>query len=133
METTTTTTYETATARIEEIIRRLDSGEAGLRETLDLCREGRELVEFCAAELDRAATRIAEIRARALRAQRVTLDAHDPQRTLERGYALVTARDGDPLATAGALREASEFEVRMADGAVAAIVDDRERRPDGHD
>ena len=45
-------TYETATARLEEIIRRLDSGEAGLRETLDLVREGRELVEFCAGELD---------------------------------------------------------------------------------
>jgi exodeoxyribonuclease VII small subunit len=45
-------TYETATARIEEVIRRLDSGEAGLRETLDLCKEGRELVEYCAGELD---------------------------------------------------------------------------------
>ena len=47
-----THTYETATARIEDIIRRLDSGEAGLRETLELCREGRGLVEFCAGELD---------------------------------------------------------------------------------
>ena len=37
--------YEAAAARIEEIIRRLDSGEAGLRETLDLCREGRALVK----------------------------------------------------------------------------------------
>ncbi len=45
-------TYESATTRIEEVIRRLDSGEAGLRETLELCREGRGLVEFCAAELD---------------------------------------------------------------------------------
>jgi exodeoxyribonuclease VII small subunit len=45
-------TYETAIARIEEIIRRLDSGDAGLRETLDLLREGRGLIEFCAAELD---------------------------------------------------------------------------------
>ena len=45
-------TYESAAARIEEIIKRLDSGDAGLRETLDLCREGRGLVEFCAAELE---------------------------------------------------------------------------------
>lgn len=43
--------YETAAARVEEIVRRLDSGEAGLRETLDLVREGRTLIEFCAAEL----------------------------------------------------------------------------------
>ena len=52
MNETTQHTYETATARIEEIIRRLDSGEAGLRETLALVREGRGLVEFCASELD---------------------------------------------------------------------------------
>ena len=44
--------YETAAARIEEIIKRLDSGEAGLRETLDLVREGRELVDYCATELE---------------------------------------------------------------------------------
>ena len=55
-------TYETATARIEEIIRRLDSGSAGLRETLDLCREGRSLVEFCAGELDAVGKGLEELR-----------------------------------------------------------------------
>jgi exodeoxyribonuclease VII small subunit len=45
-------TYESASGRLESIIERLDSGEAGLRETLELCREGRGLVEFCAAELE---------------------------------------------------------------------------------
>ena len=45
-------TYEQAVERLEEIIRRLDSGEAGLRETLDLVREGRALIDLCAAELD---------------------------------------------------------------------------------
>lgn len=54
--------YESASGRIEEIIRRLDSGEAGLRETLDLCREGRELVEFCAAELDAVGQGLEELR-----------------------------------------------------------------------
>jgi exodeoxyribonuclease VII small subunit len=48
----TDVTYETASGRLESIIERLDSGEAGLRETLELCREGRALVEFCAGELD---------------------------------------------------------------------------------
>lgn len=55
-------TYETATARLEEIIRRLDSGEAGLRETLDLVKEGRSLVEFCAAELDAVGQGLEELR-----------------------------------------------------------------------
>ncbi|HEV3128420.1 MAG TPA: exodeoxyribonuclease VII small subunit [Solirubrobacteraceae bacterium] len=55
-------TYETAVARIEEIIRRLDSGDAGLRETLDLVKEGRDLVEFCAAELDAVSQGLEELR-----------------------------------------------------------------------
>ena len=58
----TTQTYEAATARLEEIIRRLDSGEAGLRETLDLCQEGRGLVEFCAGELDAVGKGLEELR-----------------------------------------------------------------------
>ena len=55
-------TYETATARLEEIIRRLDSGDAGLRETLDLVKEGRALVEFCAGELDAVGRGLEELR-----------------------------------------------------------------------
>jgi exodeoxyribonuclease VII small subunit len=55
-------TYETATARLEAIVKRLDSGEAGLRETLDLVREGRGLVEFCAGELDAVGKGLEELR-----------------------------------------------------------------------
>lgn len=55
-------TYETATARLEAIIQRLDSGEAGLRETLALVGEGRELVAFCAAELDAVGQGLQELR-----------------------------------------------------------------------
>lgn len=55
-------TYESAVARIEEIIRRLDSGEAGLRETLDLVKEGRGLVEYCAGELEAVSSGLEELR-----------------------------------------------------------------------
>ncbi|HEX4306648.1 MAG TPA: exodeoxyribonuclease VII small subunit [Solirubrobacterales bacterium] len=44
--------YESAVERLEEIIDRLDSGQAGLRETLELCKEGKGLVDYCAGELD---------------------------------------------------------------------------------
>ena len=47
-----TTTYESAVERLEQIIARLDSNQAGLRETLDLCSEGRTLIEYAAGELD---------------------------------------------------------------------------------
>ena len=55
-------TYESAVARIEEIIRRLDSGDAGLRETLALVKEGRDLVEYCSAELEAVSRGLEELR-----------------------------------------------------------------------
>ncbi len=60
--TETPDSYEVAVERLEEIIDRLDSGQAGLRETLELCREGRELVGFCAAELDAVGEGLKELR-----------------------------------------------------------------------
>ncbi len=62
MSETATATYETAHARIEAIIARLDSGEAGLRETLELLKEGKGLVEFCASELDAVGQGLEELR-----------------------------------------------------------------------
>ena len=59
-------TYESACARIEAIVRRLDSGEAGLRETLELCQEGKRLVEFCATELEAVGQGLEELQLDAL-------------------------------------------------------------------
>jgi len=55
-------TYETASARVEEIIRRLDSGEASLDETLELVGEGKALIEFCAQELRDVSGALEELR-----------------------------------------------------------------------
>lgn len=54
--------YEVAVERLEEIIDRLDSGQAGLRETLDLCSEGKQLVTYCAGELDEVGAGLKELR-----------------------------------------------------------------------
>lgn len=54
--------YETAAARVEEIIRRLDSGEASLNETLALVQEGKSLIEFCAGELEAVGAALEELR-----------------------------------------------------------------------
>ena len=54
--------YETATARLDEIIARLDSGDAQLRETLDLCAEAKTLIEYCAAELSAVDEGLKELR-----------------------------------------------------------------------
>jgi exodeoxyribonuclease VII small subunit len=55
-------TYEQAAARVEEIIRRLDSGEASLGETLSLVKEGKALIERCAAELEAVSGELDELR-----------------------------------------------------------------------
>ena len=52
----------------------------------------------------------------------LALSAHDPQRTLERGYALVEDASGAPLTGARAARDAGAVRVRFADGAVDADV-----------
>lgn len=54
--------YEAANERLEQIIARLDSGQAGLRETLELCAEGKGLVEYCAGELDAVSHGLQELR-----------------------------------------------------------------------
>ncbi|HWB68502.1 MAG TPA: exodeoxyribonuclease VII small subunit [Solirubrobacterales bacterium] len=61
--------YEVAVEKLEQIIDRLDSGQAGLRETLDLCREGRELITFCAGELDEVGGQLKELKLDELMAQ----------------------------------------------------------------
>jgi exodeoxyribonuclease VII large subunit len=52
----------------------------------------------------------------------LALAGHDPQRTLERGYALVRSRAGEPIATAAEARTAHKLELRFADDTVPAKV-----------
>ena len=54
--------YEAAAARVEEIIRRLDSGEASLDETLALLSEGKTLIELCAGQLAAVGDALEELR-----------------------------------------------------------------------
>jgi exodeoxyribonuclease VII large subunit len=82
--------------------------------------------------LQRAASRAAEAqraqRTRELERLRMALGAHDPQRTMARGYALVENRDGVALGSAAAARDAMTLTLRFHDGAVPARVQDEEER-----
>jgi exodeoxyribonuclease VII small subunit len=53
--------YEAASSRVEEIIRRLDSGDASLNETLELVKEGKSLIELCARELNAVGDALEEL------------------------------------------------------------------------
>jgi len=53
--------FEARLGRIEEIVERLESGEAGLDESLRLYAEGAELIKACRATLAEAEKRISKL------------------------------------------------------------------------
>jgi len=55
-------TYEQSVERLEQIIQRLDSGEAELRETLALCTEAKELIVYCRDELQAVSGALKELK-----------------------------------------------------------------------
>ena len=63
-----------------------------------------------------------ERRPRELAQLSLVLAGHDPQRTLERGFALVRSAQGQAIASAGEAREARTLQLRFADGEVPARV-----------
>ncbi|MGB4466172.1 MAG: exodeoxyribonuclease VII small subunit [Eubacteriales bacterium] len=54
----TNTTFEAAIARLEEIVRALESGGAPLDESLSLFEEGVSLVKLCNEKLDAAEQKV---------------------------------------------------------------------------
>ena len=79
-------------------------------------------------ELGARVSRRLEAGRRKVESERVALRAHDPQRTLERGYARVEDRAGEPVLSAAAARRAAEVKIRFADDAVDAVVGGTRRR-----
>lgn len=77
-----------------------------------------------AAALERLGRTLAERRAEALAAHAARLSALDPERTLERGYALALGDDGEPLSTLDALRQTGRFTLRVSDGVAPARLED---------
>jgi exodeoxyribonuclease VII large subunit len=77
--------------------------------------------------LDRAARRAAgpeaKQRREALRRAEVAFRAHDPERTLERGYALTEDAAGEPVTSAAAAIAAGRVRLRFADGGVGAEIE----------
>jgi len=106
--------------RLHQLLREL---RAGARRRAE---RGRTLGVSHQHVLARSAARAAgtdrDRRARDLERLALALGAHDPQRTLARGYALVSDRAGAPLGSADAARGAQTLSLRFHDGAVPAQV-----------
>jgi exodeoxyribonuclease VII large subunit len=71
-----------------------------------------------AIALERAAAAAHARRSTGLERLRIALDAHDPQRTLERGFALVEDAAGAAVTSAEAARAEPALTLRLADGTV---------------
>jgi exodeoxyribonuclease VII large subunit len=67
-----------------------------------------------------------ERRRSALHRAAVALRAHEPERTLERGYALVEDRQGEPVTDAAGAAAAERIRLRFADGDVGAKIEEGE-------
>jgi exodeoxyribonuclease VII small subunit len=59
------TTFEDAQRELEQIVERLERGEAGLDEALRLWERGEELYKLCVGKLDAAQGKIEELAKRA--------------------------------------------------------------------
>ena len=57
--------FEEAQRELEDVVRRLESGEASLDEALKLWERGEELYRFCKDRLDAAEGKIEELAGRA--------------------------------------------------------------------
>jgi exodeoxyribonuclease VII large subunit len=94
--------------------------ERARRRALDRAGQATEKRRRHGAALDSASARAVAQRREALRKAAVALRAHDPERTLERGYALAESPDGEPLTSAAAVTAAGRFSLRFRDGRVDA-------------
>jgi exodeoxyribonuclease VII large subunit len=100
------------------------ASERGIAERLGFQRRVAGIV------LERARRRAAgaelERRRAALHRAEVALRAHEPERTLERGYALVEDSQGEPVAAAVEAIAAENVKLRFTDGTVGARIEERQ-------
>ncbi len=97
------------------------SSERGLAERRGFQRRLASVVLARAAR--RAAGADADSKREALRRAQVAFRAHEPERTLERGYALAEDSGGEPVTSAAAALAAKHVRLRFADGGVGAEID----------
>jgi exodeoxyribonuclease VII large subunit len=80
------------------------------------------------AAIERSAERALRRRRETLERAAITLRAHDPERTLERGYALAENEVGEPVTTAAAAVAAGDVRLRFTDAAVRARIEEEIER-----
>lgn len=138
---------EIVSGRTEELILRLESARAVLRQGVENRMEmvHRSLQMFRPEELERNFFRILEplllrlddaketllqglsghieTRRHAIALMTSILEGHSPERIMDRGYALITdKKSGRPLTTARSLATGLDIGIRMSDGVAGAVI-----------
>ena len=101
----------------------LQRSAASLRRAADRVVD-RPVAQTWVTRLARSAAASLDRRRTAIRHVGVALRAHDPEQTLERGYALAETSGGEPVTSAEAARAAARVRLRFSDGSVGATIDE---------
>ncbi|MDP9375992.1 MAG: exodeoxyribonuclease VII large subunit [Actinomycetota bacterium] len=109
--------FAAAGARREHVHRAQAVARAGLFTRAWLAEDRAGLARRTAG-LERTSHLLISRRHEAIVAAGLAVDAHDPQRTLERGYALVEDPQGEPVISAAAARTLEGMRVRLHDGSI---------------
>lgn len=107
--------------RLHQLLRELRA--SGRRSTTTAATAARGLALALERVARRGAAADAAGRRRELERLAMALSAHDPERTLARGYALVSDHAGRPLQSAAEARAAGELNLRFHDGGVVVNTD----------
>lgn len=121
---------ENAGAKIADIvIDRLNTADQRLAYIQQRLSDSSTVLERCTLHITaqkqaihtRAQANI-DLRKQQLNSWSLLVNAHDPQRVLERGYSLTTNSQGELVASIAALKDGEEINTRLADGDVTSTV-----------
>jgi exodeoxyribonuclease VII large subunit len=108
-------------ARLHQLLRELRA--SALRRTADEKGENRTRALVLARQASAAAGPRAAGRRATLDGLTLALAAHDPERVIERGYAVVDDRQGNVISSAADARRAGAVRLFFADAGVDATID----------
>ena len=117
MRMTVRASFDRAKLRLQNV-----TGAACFRDPLRFVADRRQYLDECSARAERAATAFSRARREKIARLAATLEALDPRRQLERGYAIVTGENGQIIREKNAAPAGTKISVQLADGRLGAVV-----------
>ena len=109
-------TYEEAMARLEALVRQIESNETGIDKLAALVKEAQQLTAFCREKLYATALDFSALSGK--------LGSLSPLSVLSRGYGAVFDGEGKVITKVSETFKGKEITVKMSDGEFGATVTD---------